>query len=204
MGSLVRMVGDQIAIAHTYVAAPGYRLNVADYAGGATPPHGWEYHSDELTQDHFAQPWVQPTGSTDAYAIGAIVSHSGKRWRSLIMANVWAPGVSGWADADTDIPAWVQPTGAHDAYVKDAMVRHSTHLWVSLLDANVWEPGVANWRKTALVAPGETPAVQEWIQPTGAGDAYALGAHVMHNGHEWVSNYAANVWEPGVFGWTQV
>ena len=42
----------------------------------------------------------------------------------------------------------------------------------------------------------------EWVQPTGAHDAYALGAKVTHNGHLWQSLYAANVWEPGVFGWT--
>ncbi len=42
---------------------------------------------------------------------------------------------------------------------------------------------------------------QEWVQPTGAHDAYALGALALHNGLTWRSLYAANVWEPGVFGW---
>ena len=44
----------------------------------------------------------------------------------------------------------------------------------------------------------------EFTQPTGAHDAYAKGSHVMHNGTEWVSDLDANVWEPGVSGWTQV
>lgn len=204
MGRLVRMVGDQVAIAHNYVAAPGYRLNVADYAGGATPPHGWVYFADDVTHEHFAKAWTQPTGASDAYALGDVVQHNGTRWRSLIASNVWEPGVSGWRDITTDIPAWIQPTGAHDSYQKGAQVAHNSKFWESLVDANVWAPGVSGWRETFMAVPGEPSGYPEWIQPTGAGDAYALNAHVMHNGHEWVSLYAANVWEPGVFGWTQV
>ena len=44
----------------------------------------------------------------------------------------------------------------------------------------------------------------EWVQPTGAQDAYPLGAKVMHNGKRWTSDVDANVWEPGVYGWTEV
>lgn len=40
-----------------------------------------------------------------------------------------------------------------------------------------------------------------WVQPLGAHDAYPLDARVLHNGYTWKSLYAANVWEPGVFGW---
>lgn len=39
--------------------------------------------------------WVQPTGSTDAYAKGAKVSHIGKHWVSTVDANVWEPGAVG-------------------------------------------------------------------------------------------------------------
>jgi len=39
------------------------------------------------------------------------------------------------------------------------------------------------------------------VQPTGAHDAYALGAIVAHNGQLWISTVDANVWEPGVYGW---
>lgn len=44
----------------------------------------------------------------------------------------------------------------------------------------------------------------EWVQPTGAQDAYPLSAKVMHGGFRWVSSTANNVWEPGIYGWTQV
>ena len=44
----------------------------------------------------------------------------------------------------------------------------------------------------------------EWVQPLGAQDAYANGAKVTHNGKRWTSDVDGNVWEPGVYGWTEV
>lgn len=43
--------------------------------------------------------WIQPTGSHDAYAKGAKVSHNGKHWISDIDANVYEPSVYGWSEA---------------------------------------------------------------------------------------------------------
>lgn len=48
--------------------------------------------------------WRQPTGSTDAYAKGAKVSHNSKHWVSNTENNVWEPGVYGW-DEQTDTSA---------------------------------------------------------------------------------------------------
>lgn len=39
--------------------------------------------------------WRQPTGSTDAYAKGAKVSHNEKHWISNVDGNVWEPGALG-------------------------------------------------------------------------------------------------------------
>ena len=44
----------------------------------------------------------------------------------------------------------------------------------------------------------------EWVQPTGAQDAYMTGDKVSHNGKNWQSNTDNNVWEPGVYGWDEV
>ena len=62
-----------------------------------------------------------------------------------------------------------------------------------------WTPDVtpALWVKVSLE---EWP---EWIQPTGAHDAYAKDAKVTHNDKKWTSDVDANVWEPGVYGWTE-
>ena len=60
-----------------------------------------------------------------------------------------------------------------------------------------WEPPnvPALWVRTS------TEEWPEWIQPTGAHDAYAMGAKVTHNSKHWISDIDANVYEPGVYGW---
>ena len=62
-----------------------------------------------------------------------------------------------------------------------------------------WQPDVtpALWVKVSL---DEWP---EWVQPTGAHDAYAKGDKVTHNSKKWTSDVDANVWEPGVYGWIE-
>lgn len=42
--------------------------------------------------------WVQPTGSVDAYSLGAKVSHLEKHWVSEYDNNVWEPSVFGWRE----------------------------------------------------------------------------------------------------------
>ena len=44
----------------------------------------------------------------------------------------------------------------------------------------------------------------EWIQPTGAHDAYNTGDKVSHLGKHWISLIDANVYEPSVYGWEEV
>ena len=63
-----------------------------------------------------------------------------------------------------------------------------------------WSPDLtpALW---ARVSVEEWP---EWVQPTGAQDAYMAGDKVSHNGKHWVSAVDNNAWEPGVYGWTEV
>lgn len=43
-----------------------------------------------------------------------------------------------------------------------------------------------------------------WSQPVGAHDAYDKGAKTTQNDKKWVSDVDGNVWEPGVYGWTEV
>ena len=65
-----------------------------------------------------------------------------------------------------------------------------------------WAPDAASslWVKIA------DPSVEypDWVQPTGSTDAYASGAKVTHNNKKWTSDIDSNVWEPGVYGWTEV
>lgn len=64
-----------------------------------------------------------------------------------------------------------------------------------------WEPDKA----VSLWSAASDPAEEwpEWSQPVGAHDAYAKGDKVSHNGKHWTSTADANVWEPGVYGWTE-
>lgn len=48
------------------------------------------------------------------------------------------------------------------------------------------------------------PPAPGWVQPTGAHDAYPLGARVTWAGTVWESTVDSNVWEPGVSGWREV
>jgi len=43
--------------------------------------------------------------------------------------------------------------------------------------------------------------ITEWVQPSGAHDAYPLGALVSHKENIWISVVDHNVWEPGEYGW---
>lgn len=61
-------------------------------------------------------------------------------------------------------------------------------------------------------APDQTPALYtevsivewpEWVQPTGAQDAYMTGDKVSHNGSHWESSVDNNTWEPGIYGWSE-
>ena len=95
------------------------------------------------------------------------------------------------AQGITDGDEWIQPTDATNAYPKDWTVTHDGKTWVSLTPANAWEPGVSGWREVV-----EEGAAPEWVQPTGAHDAYQTGDHVMFEGQEYVSLIDGNTWSP--------
>ena len=40
--------------------------------------------------------WRQPTGSTDAYPLGAKVTYNGEKYVSTVENNVWKPDEYGW------------------------------------------------------------------------------------------------------------
>ena len=64
-----------------------------------------------------------------------------------------------------------------------------------------WAPDVAVSLWVATADPGEE--WPEWVQPQGYHDAYGAGDKVSHNGKHWISDVDGNVWEPGVYGWTE-
>lgn len=65
-----------------------------------------------------------------------------------------------------------------------------------------WNPADAPslWAKVLIPDPSVIP---EWEQPSST-NPYMKGDKVKHNGKTWVSDIDNNVWEPGVYGWTEV
>lgn len=83
-------------------------------------------------------------------------------------------------------------------------VRYGELLYKCLLDHQAqasWAPDVSPSLWVRVDNPEEE--WPEWRQPSGATDAYMIGAKVSHNEKHWISAYDNNTWEPGVFGWDE-
>ena len=65
-----------------------------------------------------------------------------------------------------------------------------------------WTPDAASSLFAQVLNP-DADIISEWVQPEST-NPYAKGDKVTHNGKTWVSDYDNNVWEPGVFGWTDI
>lgn len=108
-------------------------------------------------------------------------------------------------------PAWVSPGTSHSKmYLHGAVVSHKDKLWKSTHQGlNSWEPGTENgltWEDiTPLPVVEETgePEIADFVQPTGAHDAYAKGALVRFNGEVYESLVDANAHSPSAHpaGW---
>lgn len=64
-----------------------------------------------------------------------------------------------------------------------------------------WTPDAAPSLFAKVLIQDET-VVPEWEQPDST-NPYSVGDKVTHNGKTWVSDIDNNVWEPGVYGWTE-
>ena len=90
------------------------------------------------------------------------------------------------------------------AYTTGYKVQRSGKLWRCLQDHTSqggWEPESAPSLWAKVLIPDEN-VVPEWEQPDST-NPYSAGDMVTHNGKTWVSEIDNNVWEPGVYGWTE-
>lgn len=90
-------------------------------------------------------------------------------------------------------------------YTAGYKVQHGSRLWrcvQSHASQTGWEPENAPSLWAKVLIPDET-VIPEWEQPDST-NAYAKGDKVTHNGKTWVSDIGSNVWEPGVYGWTEI
>lgn len=96
-------------------------------------------------------------------------------------------------------PAWATDT----AYAVGDRVQYNGVLY-KCVQAHTSQ---ADWMPDATPALWVIVSVEEWpewIQPTGAHDAYDKDAVVSHNGKHWKNTIDANVYEPGVYGWEEI
>ena len=120
--------------------------------------------------------WTQPLGAVDAYNIGDIVSYNGKLYKSIINANVWAPNV---------YPAgweeYTEPTGGGDS-------------------------GETGGGGTTEPETPPTETIPDFVQPTGAHDAYKKGDKVKFEGKIYESLIDANAYSPSAYpaGWKEI
>lgn len=125
---------------------------------------------------------------------------------------------------DGGYPIWSQPSGAHDAYSAGDIVNYNGTLYQSTINGNVWSPDVypAGWTVYEAATEPEEPEPEpepkpdpdpeepttypEWVQPTGAHDAYNTGDIVNYNGTLYKSVIDGNVWAPDAYpqGWEVV
>ena len=122
--------------------------------------------------------WTQPLCAVDAYNLGDIVSYNGKLYKSIINANVWAPDAypAGWEE-------YTESTSGGDS----------------------GETGGGDSGTTEPETP-PTETIPDFVQPTGAHDAYKKGDKVKFEGKIYESLIDANTYSPSAYpaGWKEV
>jgi hypothetical protein len=157
--------------------------------------------------------WVQiagadlgEPGAESGFPVGALVYHLGIVWNSRTQFNVNEPRNDGvpttWSRADGRhvVPAGWEYQPDEDLTDDDGAT------WWRVVQATSFAPSAFPAAYVQIDGPGgdPLPTTPQWIQPLGALDAYQLGEVVFHNNKTWQSAYNNNVWEPGVFGWTEI
>lgn len=81
-----------------YVCLQGHRAQ-SDWAP-AVAPSLWRLV--RASGESGIPAWKQPAGAHDAYRKGDRVTYQGHTWQTTIDYNVWAPGVYGWIQSNTN------------------------------------------------------------------------------------------------------
>lgn len=98
-------------------------------------------------------------------------------------------------------PHWKDETGylvgdrvSYDGVLYKCLQAHTSQSqWIPVTATSLW----------ARVLIPDPEVIPEWIQPDST-NPYMTGDKVTHNGKTWVSDIDNNVWEPGIYGWSEV
>ena len=98
-------------------------------------------------------------------------------------------------------PAWRDGV----IYTTGQRVRHDGTLYRVLqghTSQSDWTPDAAPSLFAKVLIP-DPEVIPEWEQPEST-NPYMQGDKVTHNSKTWISDIDNNVWEPGVYGWTEL
>ena len=159
-----------------------------------------EAYNGEYTieDDGKPEPVIPPTNEELASSLASVRSASAVALVALCeVGTLDAVTASEHADLFAE---WANPI----AYTVGQLRRYNGKLY-KCVQAHTsqadWTPDTSASLWSVAADPAEEwPA---WSQPVGAHDAYAKGDKVSHNGKHWTSSVDSNVWEPGVYGWTE-
>lgn len=124
-----------------------------------------------------------------------------QRLRPLIEKAVQSLDDTDALEAVTLYPHWAPGVD----YAAGQRVQHGGILYTVLTPHTSqagWTPDTAPSLFSKVLIPDES-VVPAWEQPAST-NPYNKGDKVTHNGKTWVSDMDGNVWEPGVYGWTEV
>lgn len=122
---------------------------------------------------------------------------------AVIKANLIQTAINYLPDEEAETVTALFPQWEEDkAYAVADRVKYNELLY-RCVQAHTSQADWAPDAVPALWVRTSTEEWPEWIQPTGAHDAYNQGDKVSHNEKHWVSDIDANVYEPGVYGWTE-
>ena len=129
----------------------------------------------------------------------AMIKERAKQFRQFIEQMAKSVDDETALDHIEAFPKWE----VNKAYVKDDRVRYGNVLYKVLQNhtsQSDWTPDVA----VSLFVKISIEEYPQWVQPTGSHDAYQKGDKVTHKEKHWVSDVDNNVWEPSVYGWSEI
>ena len=104
-----------------------------------------------------------------------------------------------------EYPDYVEKWKSGVNYAVEKRLAHNGTIYKVLQDhtsQDDWTPDAAPSLFAKVLIPDEN-VIPEWEQPDST-NPYMTGDKVTHNDKTWVSDVNNNVWEPGVYGWSEV
>ena len=122
--------------------------------------------------------------------------------RAIIEANSKTATDEQAAEAPYIFPAW---NGDGVQYETGDRVQYDGKAYKVLqahISQTAWTPTDAASLYAEILIP-DPEVIPEWEQPDST-NPYMKDDKVTHNGKTWTSDVDNNVWEPGVYGWSEV